>query len=179
MAPLPVAMGVRPHFVGPAPTPCSPQRCKRRPLRYQKMRRPMTAEQQLERSVLESKEREELHAIAQAMDIKTTTRSKKADLIDQILSATGVPNGTATNGDHAETNGSGDAKVEALSAEADQKAGPSSRSNGTNAAASMEEIEAELDATVLTNGSASADNGVDGNSDDGQPRGDVAVRTGP
>ena len=59
----------------------------------------MTAEQQLERSVLESKEREELHAIAQAMDIKTTTRSKKADLIDQILSATGVPNGS---GDHAE-----------------------------------------------------------------------------
>ena len=50
----------------------------------------MTAEQQLERSVLESKERDELHAIAQAMDIKTTSRSKKADMIDQILSATGV-----------------------------------------------------------------------------------------
>jgi transcription termination factor Rho len=50
----------------------------------------MTAEQQLERSVLESKEREELHAIAQAMSLKTTTRTKKADIIDRILTATGV-----------------------------------------------------------------------------------------
>ncbi|HEY1734005.1 MAG TPA: Rho termination factor N-terminal domain-containing protein, partial [Acidimicrobiales bacterium] len=50
----------------------------------------MTAEQQLERSVLESKERDELHAIAQAMALKTTTRTKKADIIDRILEATGV-----------------------------------------------------------------------------------------
>ncbi len=50
----------------------------------------MTAEQQLERSVLESKERDELHAIAKAMDLKTTTRTKKADIIDRILAATGV-----------------------------------------------------------------------------------------
>jgi len=35
----------------------------------------MTAEQQLERSVLESKERDELHAIAQALSVKTNTRS--------------------------------------------------------------------------------------------------------
>ena len=50
----------------------------------------MTAEPQLERSVLENKERDELHAIAQAMALKTTTRTKKADIIDQILHATGV-----------------------------------------------------------------------------------------
>jgi len=50
----------------------------------------MTAEQQLERSVLESKERDELHAIAQAMSLKTTSRTKKADIIDRILTATGV-----------------------------------------------------------------------------------------
>jgi transcription termination factor Rho len=50
----------------------------------------MTAGQQLERSVLESKEREELHAIAQAMSLRTTSRTKKADIIDQILEATGV-----------------------------------------------------------------------------------------
>jgi hypothetical protein len=37
----------------------------------------MTAEQQLERSVLEGKERDELSAIAQAMSLKTTTRTKK------------------------------------------------------------------------------------------------------
>jgi transcription termination factor Rho len=64
----------------------------------------MTAEQQLERSVLESKERDELHAIAQAMSLKTTSRTKKADIIDRILTATGVTvdsgegGGTATNG---------------------------------------------------------------------------------
>ncbi|MHB1711461.1 MAG: transcription termination factor Rho [Acidimicrobiales bacterium] len=50
----------------------------------------MTAEQQLERSVLEGKERDELHAIALALSVKTTTRTKKADMIDGILKATGV-----------------------------------------------------------------------------------------
>jgi transcription termination factor Rho len=63
----------------------------------------MTAEQQLERSVLEGKERDELSAIAQAMSLKTTSRTKKADIIDQILDATGVTSGSdasvAANGD--------------------------------------------------------------------------------
>ncbi len=64
----------------------------------------MTAEQQLERSVLERKERDELHAIAQAMSLKTTSRTKKADIIDQILQAAGVNagaeevNGSRANG---------------------------------------------------------------------------------
>ncbi len=58
----------------------------------------MTAEQQLERSVLEGKERDELSAIAQAMSLKTTTRTKKADIIDQILHATGVTSGSAGDG---------------------------------------------------------------------------------
>ena len=62
----------------------------------------MTAEQQLERSVLEGKERDELSAIAQAMSLKTTTRTKKADIIDQILHATGV---TSAASDAARTNG--------------------------------------------------------------------------
>ena len=59
----------------------------------------MTAEQQLERSVLESKERDELHAIAQAMALKTTTRTKKADIIDRILEATGVDGSRRPGGD--------------------------------------------------------------------------------
>ncbi|MGP0029848.1 MAG: transcription termination factor Rho [Acidimicrobiales bacterium] len=58
----------------------------------------MTAEQQLERSVLEGKERDELNAIAQAMSLKTTTRTKKADIIDQILDATGVTDAGGANG---------------------------------------------------------------------------------
>src|ERR1700730_3823476 len=48
------------------------------------------SEPQLERSVLEAKEREELHAIADALGTKPGSRAKKADLIVQILRATGV-----------------------------------------------------------------------------------------
>jgi transcription termination factor Rho len=121
----------------------------------------MTAEQQLERSVLESKERDELHAIAQAMDLKTTTRSKKADLIDQILSATGVPNGS--NGDHA------DGAAETGTKPAAAKSAPRAHANGS-AATSMAQIEAELDASV-TNGSAP---GADGEE---PARGSVSTRT--
>jgi transcription termination factor Rho len=62
----------------------------------------MTAEQQLERSVLEGKERDELHAIAQAMSLKTTSRTKKSDIIDRILEAAGVTSSaTAGNGHDA------------------------------------------------------------------------------
>jgi transcription termination factor Rho len=134
----------------------------------------MTAEQQLERSVLQSKEREELHAIAQAMDIKTTTRSKKADLIDQILSATGVPSG-GTNGDQAETNGSTPVAGDSGIVKTERRPRSVARSNGINGAASMEEIEAQLDATVVTNGSTPS--GDDAEIDDGPPRASVATRT--
>src|SRR5579863_970104 len=65
----------------------------------------MAAEQQLERSVLERKEREELRAIAQAMSLDTNSRSKKADIIDQILRAAGVEvsAGSANGGADAPT----------------------------------------------------------------------------
>lgn len=45
---------------------------------------------QLERSVLESKDREELFAIAEALGARPTTRAKKSDLVTQILRSTGV-----------------------------------------------------------------------------------------
>jgi transcription termination factor Rho len=45
---------------------------------------------QLERSVLEAKEREELFAIAQALGSSLPARTKKADLVARILEATGV-----------------------------------------------------------------------------------------
>jgi transcription termination factor Rho len=69
----------------------------------------MTAEQQLERSVLEGKERDELHAIAQALSVKTNTRTKKADMIDGILKATGVSVDDGPTGAVATSNGDGDA----------------------------------------------------------------------
>ncbi|HYA44654.1 MAG TPA: hypothetical protein VED59_03545, partial [Acidimicrobiales bacterium] len=50
---------------------------------------------QLERSVLESKERDELFAIALALGSAPGPRTKKADLVSQILQATGVEEATA------------------------------------------------------------------------------------
>jgi transcription termination factor Rho len=44
----------------------------------------------LEQSVLESKDREQLMAIANALGVKSTSRAKKADLIQKILEQTGA-----------------------------------------------------------------------------------------
>jgi transcription termination factor Rho len=69
----------------------------------------MSAAPELERSVLEQKERGELHVIAESLGLKPGTRTKKSDLIDQILHATGVvmSQGEPSNGaSHANgTNG--------------------------------------------------------------------------
>ena len=108
----------------------------------------MTAEQQLERSVLEGKERDELSAIAQAMSLKTTSRTKKADIIDQILDATGVTSGPAagaqSNGDadHGDTNGA---------------AKPGRRSRSAAAAASADDGTAEAAAEAGGQGSPPAE----------------------
>jgi transcription termination factor Rho len=55
----------------------------------------MTSGPQLERSLLEAKERDELQTIAQAMELKTSARASKATLIGAILGATGATNGTS------------------------------------------------------------------------------------
>src|SRR5215469_13432770 len=99
------------------------------------MRSPMTAEQQLERSVLEGKERDELSAIAQAMSLKTNSRTKKADIIDQILDATGVTSGSGAaasngDGDGGDTNG---AKPSRRSRSASSAAAADNTGNGDGA----------------------------------------------
>jgi transcription termination factor Rho len=53
----------------------------------------MAAGPQLERSLLERKERDELKLIAESLGVKSVARSKKEDLVDKILQATGVANG--------------------------------------------------------------------------------------
>jgi transcription termination factor Rho len=53
------------------------------------------SENELDRSVLDSKDREELHAIAGAMGVRAATRMKKADLIDAILGAGNNEGGSA------------------------------------------------------------------------------------
>ena len=136
----------------------------------------MTAGQQLERSVLESKERDELHAIAQAMSLKTTSRTKKADIIDQILEATGV---TAGNGS---VNGEGPDAV------APNGTGASRRARGTAGVADEGSGEPEPDvaadaepgagaaddapgtASVTANGSG--DTGTEGTGFDRLPAGE-------
>jgi transcription termination factor Rho len=67
------------------------------------------AEEQLERSVLDGKDREQLHAIAGAMGVRAATRMKKADLIDAILA---VANG---NGGDAKSDGKSASKRKAAS----------------------------------------------------------------
>ena len=47
----------------------------------------MATEQQIDRSVLAGKDRDELHTIAGAIGVKAATRMRKADLIDAILAA--------------------------------------------------------------------------------------------
>ncbi len=65
----------------------------------------MAAEQQLERSVLERKERDELRAIAEAMSLEMNSRTKKADMIDEILRAAGVDVAAASSSNGAGTQG--------------------------------------------------------------------------
>src|SRR3954454_13304793 len=47
----------------------------------------MSPDQQIDRSVLAGKDRDELHTIAGAIGVKAATRMRKADLIEAILSA--------------------------------------------------------------------------------------------
>ena len=105
----------------------------------------MAAEQQLERSVLERKEREELRAIAEAMALDTNSRSKKADIIDQILRAAGVDaSGGEKNSSAAGAGGSESANG------ATSPARPRSRASSARAAAN---VDAELTpAEAPTNG---------------------------
>jgi transcription termination factor Rho len=56
------------------------------------------AAEALEQSVLESKDKDQLLAIAKALGLKASTRTKKSDIIDQILETTGAPS-RAGNGD--------------------------------------------------------------------------------
>jgi transcription termination factor Rho len=57
---------------------------------------------ELDRSTLDTKDREQLHAIAGAMGVKAPTRMRKAELIDAILAAATGDAGAAAggNGDH-------------------------------------------------------------------------------
>jgi len=56
---------------------------------------------ELDRSRLDGKDREELHAIASAMGVKAATRMRKAELVDAILAAVEDGNGAPAGDDDA------------------------------------------------------------------------------
>src|ERR1700722_20337331 len=127
---------------------------------------PMTAEQQLERSVLEGKERDELHAIAQALSVKTNTRTKKADMIDGILKATGVSVDGGPAG--AVSGANGDGTAPSSNGDGTDRPAPTGRRRTTNRAAS----------SASANGSA-GESGEDTSPDTGSAEGTSAESSGP
>jgi transcription termination factor Rho len=86
--------------------------------------------EQLERSILERKEREELKAIATAMSLEPVARLKKADLVDQILRAAGVEMGAAGNGSNGGTAQPATASPESPSAGLSGADSPEAATNG-------------------------------------------------
>ena len=118
----------------------------------------MTPQKQLERDVLDGKDRDELHAIAGAMGVRVPTRMKKADLVEAIMEA-------ASNGDSSQTatrkvrSTKSSASIEELaadeealaSADADQGEDPPLPSRGRTRTASV--AKGDVDGTkVETNG---------------------------
>jgi transcription termination factor Rho len=61
----------------------------------------MTPDQQIDRSVLAGKDRDELHTIAGAIGVKAATRMRKADLIEAILHAANGGEGPAPSAEPA------------------------------------------------------------------------------
>jgi transcription termination factor Rho len=120
----------------------------------------MTAEQQLERSVLESKERDELHAIAQALSVKTNTRTKKADIIDGILKATGVSVGESASGASDSTNGDGAAAGNGASESRGRRTPRGSRSGGATEVEGEGTDGSSNGSTDVADGDAAPSNGA-------------------
>ena len=118
----------------------------------------MAQESKLERSMLDGKDREELHAIAGAIGVKGVTRLKKADLVDAILTAAG--NGAASGADGAGAKtGNGDAPRRVRS----RKAAPATEDDPIAALAAEE---ASLESSS-TDADADGSNGCRRRSTDG------------
>ena len=75
--------------------------------------------QQLERSALERKDRDELHTIAVALGGKPTSRARKAEIVDLILELAGVPSAPSAARPPAQTDGAEATEAVASSAGTD------------------------------------------------------------
>src|SRR5215204_178385 len=122
---------------------------------------------ELDRSVLDTKDREELHQIAGAMGVNAATRMKKADLIDAILGA--VDGGT--NSDSAAASDGGDRPKRVRSrraSEADDPIAELAAEEEAIAAAGEADDAAEEPRPVSRSASSStSDGGGDSSSGDG------------
>src|SRR3954451_23265528 len=106
----------------------------------------MTAEQQIDRSVLAGKDRDELHTIAGAIGVKAATRMRKADLIEAILDA--------ANGGEPAPSKSATAKSEAAKTDAPPRRVRSARASQLVADDSLAALAAEEDALAGTDDTA-------------------------
>ncbi|MFO1536469.1 MAG: Rho termination factor N-terminal domain-containing protein, partial [Actinomycetota bacterium] len=110
---------------------------------------------ELDRSLLERKDRDELHAIAGAVGVKAPTRMRKADLITAILDAAGAATPATSAAKprtvrSARASAVAAASVEAIAAEenalaadaAEPEIAPRPRRNPASARAAAQETEA-------------------------------------
>src|SRR3989440_4262688 len=124
---------------------------------------------ELDRSVLDTKDREELHQIAGAMGVNAATRMKKADLIDAILGA--VDGGGASDGAEASDGGGRPKRVRSRRAsEADDPIAELAAEEDAIAPAGGSDEESHQPRPVSrTTSSSTGDGGGDSSSDDGAP----------
>ncbi len=114
--------------------------------------------QQLERSALERKDRDELHTIAVALGGKPTSRARKADIVDLILELAGVPSArrpgppqpAATAGaDAPETSAAADPSTES---DTDAARTPARRGRNRGRAAASQDAVAPIETDAVASG---------------------------
>jgi len=118
--------------------------------------------QELERSALERKDRDELHTIATALGGKPGSRAKKADIVDLILELAGVV--PSTNDKAAPA--AADRTVDTGGAEApDAAAAPRARRTRSRSAEPVDQTD-QTEQTGREEGASSASDRADGTGDD-------------
>ena len=123
------------------------------------------SEEQLERSILERKASDELRAIATAMSLEPVARTRKAELVNQILRAAGVEV-EAPSGAHATAQRSAPATVNGGGAEtpaASKDPGPAVKTPRGRTSRARSAAKVVASDQVASNGSSdSANGGLDG-----------------
>jgi transcription termination factor Rho len=101
--------------------------------------------QELERSALERKDRDELHTIAVALGGKPGSRAKKADIVDLILELAGVTAANGDGGNGAEAKSSRGRRNEPAEADPVAAAPDDAGSSATEAPSGDARVEASAD----------------------------------